>query len=588
MSVGYADDEVPADDELGTGRPDLDQLMADALPEPSDNVAGVPLVAEPDVPQQGAVAADGPRTPVAAGSTPAPATADPNAFPQVPQFPELGPPPAPPAFTGDPQKDVALNAQWQRDLVSHHGELSKRQAALAQHAAAVGELRGRKEAEVAQVEANAKKAEIARAAAERKERQAEIDAAVRARQEAARDVEGFKWDRPHTGREIAAIILGQIGATLQNVGAVQSGHAPTAQNEAYKGIQARMDREYAAKKAKLAGAGDALLMARHGAKDTAEAHRAAMNDLDAEMAAKYKAIAREADEQLRKAGVPAEQVKGNVLVVGALEKAAAHEGDIHNREEGHRDQRAASAATLALARANLGERRAARDDARTDKKEAADLKHAEAEEARTLRDPNTGDPLGVAPTAKTVEKLGDQLSKLEAYQDAAEQLATHIEKHGRIVNPFSAEYKVRESLAGDVQALGRGVKGIQATDAGQKLEHMIVGGKGVGIERSADPGVLRHLAAQAREQTEKRLRATLKPLPGESVSRSPSVGGRGAHGEKPADAPSAKPAGGGADKVSLAMEALDDPQASAKDKKKAIEILDAAGKLPKGRTAKGR
>lgn len=356
MSVGYADDEdvdavTGGDAAIGSPSDDLDQLMDDALPE--TNAADIDLIGEQD-PQQGDAASGGPHTPAPTGSTPAPAT---DAYPTAPQFPELGPPPPPPAFSGDPQKDVALNAQWQRDLTAHHAELTKRQTALAEHAARVGELRGKKEAEVAAVEAREKKAEIARAAADRKARQDQIHAAVADRLAAAKDIEGFKWDRPHTGKEIASIIFGALSAGLQNAAAAQLGQVGNAQNEAIKGIQKRMDREFEAKKLKLKGAGDALLMAKYDAKTGEDAHRAAMNDLNADFAARYKAIANEAEAALRRAGVSVEQAKGNALVVNAAQEAAKHEGDIHNREEGHRDQRRQAEATLALARANLGERR---------------------------------------------------------------------------------------------------------------------------------------------------------------------------------------------------------------------------------------
>lgn len=371
-------------------------------------------------------------------------------YPPAPQFPELPLPPPPPALTGDPQKDVMANAEYQRTLAAHHAELVKRQTALAEHAAAVGAMRGKKEAEVATVEAEAKKREVARAVAEREQRQSAINEAVAARAAAAKDVEGFKWDRPHTGGEIVALIASAIGSSMQNAAAAQLGQVGHAENEAAKGIEARMKREYDAKVAKLKGAGDALLMARYDAKTSQEAHHAAMNDLDAEMSAKYKAIAKEAESQLMGAGVPKAQAAGNVLVADANAKAAAHEGDILNREEARADSRTASAATLALAKANLGERqgefkdtmgerrqefRLRREDAadaRAERerlaREKADEKKTKSDETLSVRDAG-GIVRGYAPSSRVVKPIQDRVIQYDDAIKSAKDLLAYRREH---------------------------------------------------------------------------------------------------------------------------------------------------------------
>jgi hypothetical protein len=320
-------------------------------------------------------------------------------------------------------------------------------------------MRGQKEAEVAAVEAREKKAEIARAKLARDARATQINEAVNARLAAARDVEGFKWDRPHTGREIAAILIGGFAAGLGNVAAIQAGHAPSNQNEGLKGINDRMKREYDAKRARLAQAGDNVLMARHGAKDAQEAHRAAMNDLDADFAARYRAIAREADEQLRRAGVPEAQVKGNVVLVDALQKAAAHEGDIHNREEGHRDQRQQAAATLALARANLGERKREFDDRLADKK----LAREEKKESKSLQDQARVDGI----VQKVIQNTG--------YKESAAQNAKYNQM-ARTLSGATTNAALAAAGAGQFVKMAQGGTGV-ISDSDMDLFWKRVGGK---------------------------------------------------------------------------------------------------------------
>lgn len=535
MSAGYGfDPEAPPASSEGLDAFDEDQAANDLASVEDDERARQEALAasEPGTVSpapsandaellQGGSEPDGAHTAVPVGSTPTPAT---DAYPELPQFPELGPPPAPPQLTGNPQQDVISNVAWQRAAAAHHDELMKRQTALATHAAQVGAMRGKKEAEAAGVAADRKTAEVQRAAAVREQRQLAIDEAVKARVAAAGDVEGFKWDRPHTGKEIAAIILGGIGAGFGNAAAAQLGQVGHNENEAAKGIDARMKREYDSKVTKLKAAGDSLLMARHDAKDAQEAHRAAMNDLDAEQAAKNKAIAADATAALLQAGVPKAQVAGNVIVAEANARAAAHEGEIHQREEGHADQRTQAAATLALARANLGERRSEhaenledRKAARADKAEKHDVEVSDKKEARLFRDPRTGEKYGYASNAKAVNQMADKAAAIYAYADKAREMADHIEKHQgdpRLLIPTSDLYKERETIAADTQAMGRPAKGIQASDAGLKLEHQIVGGNGLGLNRTANPRVLRQLAADAEKQLMYKLRAGLEPLEG--------------------------------------------------------------------------
>ncbi len=442
---------------------DISDATEAALALPGDK----PLEPQPGQDtQQGALGAEGPHTPIEAGSNPAPATpggVDVTTFAPVPaggtppQFPELGPPPTHPEPTGDPQKDVAANLKWQQDIAAHTAELHKRQNALAEYAANVGAMKGKKEAEVAAVNEAKVAAENQRYEAERLQRQQAITSAISERAAAYKDLESAKWDKPHTGGQIFALLVGGLGAAMQNAGAALIGHQGNAQNEAMKVINAKMDKEFAAKKMKLEAAGDALLAAKYGYKDAADNHRAAMNDLNAETAAKYKLIGTEAASILAGQGATKAQIDGNLIVADAAMKQAQHEGDIANREEGHAASRQASEATLNLAKANLGERtsehienlgerksefalrRADAAEARADraaaaadreaaKKAAADEKKAKADATLAVRDAN-GVVVGGAPSARVVKPLQDRLIQYDDAIKSVEDLIAYNKAH---------------------------------------------------------------------------------------------------------------------------------------------------------------
>jgi hypothetical protein len=444
MSVGYADDE--GDDGLdaitGGGQDEpaapaetpggdlsLDQLMTAASgPEPDDQGEPTPE------PMEGAPDP---------GAAPGPAGAAPTDAFAVPKFDELGPLPPRPAPTGDPAKDIAALTDWTRALDDRHSELERRKGALATFAAQVGGQKGKKEAEVASVEADRRAKEQARYLAEQQKRQQVIDEAVAARVSAYKDLEGAKWDKPRTGGEIAALIFSGVGQALQNVAAIQVGATPNAPNEAAKAIAAKMEREFESKKLKLKGAGDAVLAAQYGYKTADDNHRAALNALDAEMAAKYKLVARDAADQLAQAGVPKAVVDGDLLVTENLQKAAAHEQQIHDREEQRANGAAHAKATEDLARAqfgehksefrvNMGERRREFDERKLDReradREKADAKKADKEQNLAVRDAR-GVIVGGAPSARVVKPIQDRLIQYDDAIKSAEDLLAYRREH---------------------------------------------------------------------------------------------------------------------------------------------------------------
>lgn len=167
-----------------------------------------------------------------------------------------------------------------------------------------------------------------------------------------------------------------------------------------------------------------------------------------------------------------------------------------------------------------------KDDPR---KVAKDILEGSEKDTQTIvYDPDTGQPLARAPSGRNVAKITDDFASTRSYVKAVNDLAAHIEQHGRLLNPLTDEAKMRASLAADVQSKGRQVQGIQASDAGAKLEHAVIGGAGVGLDTMASPEVLRRLAKEASEKAETKLRMGLSPISSRSPSESgntPEVGG---------------------------------------------------------------
>jgi hypothetical protein len=481
-----------------------------------------PAVAPPPVPapaEQQPAAAAVPGQPV---QKPTPD----DAIPPPPAWEPL-PPPARPALTGDPAKDAAANIEYQRQLGDYHTHLSNRHADLTKYAAAVQAAQSGKEAAVETERQKRADAEIQRAEAERKANQSAIDTAVREKSAAAKDLEGFKWDKPYTGAQIASIIAGAFAQGLQNRAAILTGHAPTAQNDALKLIDARMHQDYEQRKEKLANAGDALLQARYGFKDSAENHRAAMNDLDAEFSAKYRAIAKEAEARLRRSGASQAEIAGNIVVADSLAKAAAAEGQILDRQEGHQIQRDQNQATLKLAEANLGVRRlaekdshldrvAAREDRRAaaaDREAAKKEKAAEKEDTTAVRDEG-GAVIGHVPTGKGgAQGFATRDADYGRGEEQLQALLDDVKKNGgRVLSPEAI--KRRETLYHNAVIGVATVSPLGKTNEAMEQEAGSLGKSGGLSLVGANPEAIQRKIDELRTQRERYRTQTLIPVGG--------------------------------------------------------------------------
>jgi hypothetical protein len=456
MSIGYADDTGGLADfdedaalqnlsQVGQGlpRPDtsVDTVSGGAV-SPTPPPAGPELMAPDfgtDVP--GADAA--PPAPVPQPATPQAAAADIGEG-------QLKPPPQ---LTGDPQKDGAALVEYQRYLADRHAETSNKQAQIKQQEALVGQMRGKKELEAAQHVAEQKQAEIARYEKERAERQTTIEEAIKERIAARKDLEHGP-DKLHGGQIIAAI-FGAVGASLQNMAAVQAGHVGNFENQALNVIQAKFKQQYERRLERIKTAGDELLMARYGAKDAAEAHRAALNDLDAKTAAEYKLAEKAAADRLAQLGVPKAAIEQNEVILKLRQEEAKTEQEIHLREEAQASQRAQAGATLKLAEANLGERKSEfrttsaersrefklrQEDAAAARAERARLAREKADEKKEKSDEDKavrvhGSVVGYAPSPRVVKPIEDRAVQYDDAIKSAEDLLAYAKEHsilGRI------------------------------------------------------------------------------------------------------------------------------------------------------------
>jgi hypothetical protein len=319
-----------------------------AIASPPDSAAAPPpgLPSAPPAgtdgttPQAGAMA-ETPMPPGATAQNPSVAAPQPLA--------DLGPPPARPKLTGDPTKDNQANLEWSQQLGDYQVTLAKRQGELAKHADTVAADKAKREAEEERRVASVRQAEATEFQARQKARQQQIDDAVKEKQAAYTDLKNPSGTSfaDRLGAAIA-IALGGIGQGL-----MLKGHVAGAQNEGLNAVNKSIEQDHQRKLERLKSASDSIMEARYGFKDAADNHRAALNDLDADRAAKYRLIASEAEAQLRAQGVKDADIKTNVVVLNALQEAAKSTDSITAREEQREIERKKAEADLGLTKEHL-------------------------------------------------------------------------------------------------------------------------------------------------------------------------------------------------------------------------------------------
>lgn len=579
-----------------------------ATPSPQ-NTATMPMEGAPQAPQ-------GPQAPT--GPQVATPRAPQGAAPPEAALAPLGPPPTMPPLTGDPTKDVQSNIQWHRELTNYQALAQQHGQALEVKKSEVEKTKADRELQMEQHAATIREAADAKYAGERQSRQADIDKTVSERAAAYGDLsKGNGFLDQSTGDKVLGAIMfafGDYQAMMQNVAAAQLGQVGHAENQGLKQINAIMAQRYQTKKDKLAAASDAVLEARYGAKDAEENHRSAMNDLDADAAANLRLAAKEAASQGAQLGTEQAQQTGLAMHAALLKEAADYEAKIHEREEelGVKRQTAAASqaataahfdqgerqiqatqehnrGTLALGWAGEKDRHQDRQDAMAAKKtadaekastkEASDAeKKKTALDARTLRDPDTGEDIEVMPNARGVQKASDQLVASRAYSQGLRAYADDIEKNDRVAPSFplfgnvTDASKQRDELHSNVVARGRKALDLGVSNANMQLEHGAIGGAGKGLGSMSDPKVLRRIADEQDAIANQRLRSSGKVVNG-SVPPVAPTGGAPSGGRASTSGPPQSV-------IDEAYRALEPGSGASKEQKqKATAALVAAGHL---------
>jgi hypothetical protein len=270
----------------------------------------------------------------------------------------LGPPPTPPPLTGDPAKDSQANLEYHRQLTAYSDQVQQHGANLAQQQAGLNQKKADRELQMEQNAATIRNDEAKRFATENAQRRAAIDKAVTDKTQAYGDLSkgnGF-LDQSLGDKVMGAIIfmLGSRQQALMNVAMIQSGHAPTAQNEGLNYINKLMEQRYQQKKDRLAAANDSVLEARYGFKDALENHQAAIADLDADAAANYRLAAKEAASQGAQLGSEQARQAGLQAHAELMQKSAEYEQKMLQEQATLQEKREAAGATNKLAEAHLG------------------------------------------------------------------------------------------------------------------------------------------------------------------------------------------------------------------------------------------
>jgi len=548
-------------------------------------------------PQVDAVSGADTASPVSAQQTPVVSpqqTQNLDALAEVPDASKAAPsisppapvtPPVPPKITGNVEQDSRNNIEYLRKLTDFQAQLMTQQSGKQQQANEVNSRYAEREAAAARESLKAREEINQRRQQEREVQQQAITSAISERAQAMTDLKQGFWADKSMPFKIAAILggaLGGLGAAMENMGMVQGGHAPTAQNEGLNTINKIMDQDYQHKLERVHASDTGILQAQHGFDNSEENYRAALNNVDADRAAKYTVIAKEGETELLKRGLTPDQVKANPAIIQLYQKAAESEQAILDRQAERHLQSQHYRAEEAMAGAHLDLQRAQVDATLSDKKDQRDEKRDE----RAFHDPDTGNLRWYAGSARQVPRLTDQVIAGRQYAQSLRDLADDIEHNGRVGSNkaiIGTEAGTqRESKFSAAVARGRKALDLGVSNANIQLEHGALGGSGAGLDtqRMADPKRLREIADEQDRITRARMRAQLKAPSDEQKARSvPAVPPEGSK-----KAPKAAPAGPTKNGVPQAVidqafKALADKKSSPADRQDAVKALVAANLL---------
>lgn len=425
--------------------------------------------------------------------------APPPAAPAVPARAKLAVPKTQPAPALGAQQ--ATERQTRQDLdaqqVTAQGDVN---AARVDHAGLETEIAGQTAAEQA-----ARAVDVQDATAKG---QTFIDQRERERDAAVSKARRAKVEDYYSNLTAGSQITSLLGIIASGVAGGLSGKGGNAALDQYNKM---VETDFQRQRTNIENLKDSAAMARAGVLDAQKAREILLSDVDAKYVASLRASEAYATQRLKALGQTEAQISGNAAIIDLRQKQAdgtrgarQQDQDEYLKQLTTESTIKTQAATRAAAYANADESRA--------KAAVARATAGTKDDALAVRD-TEGNPLGTAGNRVMANKLNGDVANLKAYEDVLQALASHIREHGQLYNPTSDAYKERERLQGEAVARGRAVMGLQASDAGQALEHQIVGGSGLGLHRAAAPRSLDNLATEARQVVQNRINTALRRTP---------------------------------------------------------------------------
>lgn len=409
-----------------------------------------------------------------------------------------GTPGLPPVTPSD-SKDRDALGEGREDLLKDKGSLAARQADIAAGTAdSTADLESKYQA-LGDAERTRFTADFQKRTADR---DAAIEAAAKAKPQSYLGTRGLGASIVTT----LALASGAIGAGLS----AASGH-PTG-NLALVQLNSQIAEWDKQQHDEIARLNDVAAMKRAGVTDAVQAHKILEGDVQDRKNAALASLVADGERRLKGLGRTQAEIDSNVAINDL--KTQLLDGRRTRIREDASDalNRLTVQSNLATAKStqakNYAEAGAAGITAR-----AALLKAQNIGNGLAVRDPVTGEPIGVANSPKSQRAMAALLANQRAYEDNLDELTTHVQKYGNLIDPTTPQYKERERLIGETVVKGQQVMGGNSSDERAKLEKQIIGGSGLGISRVASPASLQNLKAESQKIVQYNLNANLTRSP---------------------------------------------------------------------------
>jgi len=311
----------------------------------------------------------------------------------------------------------------------------------------------------------------AQAAAEQSHREAE---------EAASKLKGYDfWANKSTWDRLSA----KIAVGLGGIGAAYLGQP----NEVLADINRTIDRDFDVQKAYVTSKEHAAELRRKGVADIQAQLEKELAALKVKQGQAIEATSKRAEAMLIRAGVPVQQAKTNVAVLGLQATAAEKKADALKDFEVHHT--------------NQGSRTVAQ--------------HIVPGGAPAIARDENGQPIGTLPSARQLPAFETRDADYKRAQEQLEALAKDIKDHGeRVVLPSSIKRRQRLKENADIAVAT--VSPLGKTDEAMKKESASIGQSGTGSVKSflvgANEEAVKSKLEELKVQRERYRKETLTPL----------------------------------------------------------------------------